>query len=175
MSAYTQTEMDRIADGLREGLSASQIAKALSEFRGASISRNAIIGVVRRNKKLRAVGFDRAKPGSPKGGTPPAPYQLPGRLFLAAVDEIDREGEAYRLKSPAAVRPMPTRQPRFAAMRFADCLSSRCRAPLSYDLEEKPGPDMLCCGFRAVPGRPYCEYHEIRLTARNAELAAEAA
>jgi hypothetical protein len=45
-------------------------------------------------------------------------------------------------------------QPHFVAMRFLDCLFDRCRAPLSSDLEEKPGPDMLCCGHLSRTANP---------------------
>jgi hypothetical protein len=56
---YTQPEKDSIAIWLREGDSASQIAPKLSAQRGSPVTRNAIIGVVHRDKALAAIGFDR--------------------------------------------------------------------------------------------------------------------
>jgi GcrA cell cycle regulator len=188
MTNYTQPEKDSIAIWLRQGDSASQIAPKLSAQRGSPVTRNAIIGVVHRDKALKAIGFDRgnkARAGervklrrAPKADRPrmrSAPGQLPGRLFLAAVDGIDREGDTYTLKAPVVRIPVPSAQPHFAAMRFLDCLFDRCRAPLSSGLEEKPGPDMLCCGGLVEAGKSYCAYHETRLVDRRHEYRAEAA
>ncbi|MER8999964.1 GcrA family cell cycle regulator [Mesorhizobium australicum] len=201
MTGYTQSEIDSIAVWLKAGDSASKAAGKLSAMRGRAVSRNAIIGIVHRHKTLSGIGFANAKKGrtrpSKQGLAPaevrpmpgpkpkakparastkhPAPYQLPGRLFIAAIEEIDREGETFRFKSPATSRPPTLRQAHFAAMRFVDCLPDRCRAPLSSDLEEKPGPDMLSCGFLAESGKPYCAYHEVRLTNREHNFLAEAA
>jgi GcrA cell cycle regulator len=184
---YTQPEKDSIAIWLREGDSASQIAPKLSAQRGSPVTRNAIIGVVHRDKALAAIGFDRgnkARAGErskPRRATSirrakgTAPGQLPGRLFLAAVDGEDRAGEGfYDLKAPTVRVPVPSHQPHFVAMRFIDCLFDRCRAPLSSDLEEKPGPDMLCCGHKVTDGKSYCTYHETRLCDRRHEYRAEA-
>ncbi|MER9188326.1 GcrA cell cycle regulator [Mesorhizobium australicum] len=201
MTGYTQSEIDSIAVWLKAGDSASKAAGKLSGMRGRAVSRNAIIGIVHRDKTLCGIGFANATKGrnrpSKQGLAPaevrprpdakprakpargstkhPAPYQLPGRLFIAAIEEIDREGEAFRHKSPATCRPPKIRQAHFAAMRFVDCLPDRCRAPLTFDLEEKPGPDMLCCGFLMELGKPYCAYHEVRLTNREHNFLAEAA
>ncbi|TIS99573.1 MAG: GcrA cell cycle regulator [Mesorhizobium sp.] len=201
MTGYTQSEIDSIAGWLRAGDSASKAAGKLSAVRGRSVSRNAIIGIVHRDRTLKAIGFsnstkgrtgsrkqgltaakdrpkpnEKSKPKLARGPTKyPAPYQLPGRLFIAAIEEIDREGEAFRLKSPAIGRPPSVRQAHFAAVRFVDCLFDTCRAPLSSDLEEKPGPNMLCCGFRVETGTPYCAYHEVRLMNREHNFLAEAA
>lgn len=72
MSSYTTADIDRIAVLLREGYSASQIATCLPER-----SRNSIIGIVHRNKVLKAIGFANAsasraasaaaQPGAPAG------------------------------------------------------------------------------------------------------------
>lgn len=199
MTAYTTSEIDSIAGWLKEGLTASQIATRLTAARGTPVTRNAIIGVVHRRAALKAIGFANSKGGRsggrPKKDTanrdvPPAPAKrfvptptnaapnhLPNKLFIAAIEELEGDDDAFQLpKTPTRPHRAPARQAHSAAMRFVDCLvQSRCRAPLSYDLEELPGPDMLCCGFRAVGGRPYCEYHEIRLTARRAEFLAVAA
>jgi GcrA cell cycle regulator len=78
--------------------------------------------------------------------------------------------EAYKLPAPPpAVN--PGRQPHVAAMRFLDCLFSRCRAPLDLALREdadadppgaRPGTDMLCCGLRTSGTRSYCAHHHAR-------------
>jgi GcrA cell cycle regulator len=178
-SQYSQDERDSIASWLKEGDSASQIAAKMSAARGVPLSRNAIIGVVRRDKTLNAIGFDRgnqARAGRLKVKLPEAqptrrasvasPYHLPGKLFLTAIEEQDGVGDRYDMKSLSPRIPSPTVQSQFAAMRFLDCLFDRCRAPLSSDLNEKPGPDMLCCGHLVEPSKAYCAYHQVRLRDR---------
>ena len=80
------------------------------------------------------------------------------------------KSEAYKL--PAPPPPVnPGRQPHVAAMRFLDCLFSRCRAPLDLALREdadadppgaRPGTDMLCCGLRTTGTGSYCAHHHAR-------------
>jgi GcrA cell cycle regulator len=100
---------------------------------------------------------------------PPPPAWLPPRLFLQEAGMVP-EGEAFRLKVPAP-RPVTVgRPPQVAAMRFIDCLFSRCRAPLDLTLEApenedtgaRPGPEMLCCGLRTKALKSYCTYHQAR-------------
>lgn len=190
---YTQAEKDSIAAWLKEGGTATQIAAKLSVLRGERLTRNAIIGVVHRDKTLKEIGFDRGnqmragkrKDGSIKIKLPkapaarrsnaPSPYHLPGRLFIAELNGETQGDEAYSFLSPAIRTPGPVAQPHFVAMRFLDCLFNRCRAPISSDLEERPGPDMLCCGFHSEPGKPYCTYHKKRLCDREHNYRAEAA
>jgi GcrA cell cycle regulator len=99
---------------------------------------------------------------------------MPSKLYLAMVDGLEFEAQTEvhaRMPGPKPFRP----QPHSVAMRFLDCLFDRCRAPLSSDLEEKPGPDMLCCGSLVEVGKSYCTYHETRLCDRRHEYRAEAA
>ncbi|WP_421917016.1 GcrA cell cycle regulator [Mesorhizobium sp.] len=100
----------------------------------------------------------------------PPPAWLPPRLFLQEAGLVP-EGEAFRLKVPAPRPAAAGRPPQVAAMRFIDCLFSRCRAPLDLTLEEependppgaRPGPEMLCCGLRTKATQSYCAYHQAR-------------
>lgn len=102
MTPYTETEIDFIAGLLQSGATSGQIA---AHFEGRS--RNAIVGVVYRNAKLKAIGFANKPNGNRGGGRkkmaevdkaprrakvnarlpgvlaspkPPAPYQIPGRV-----------------------------------------------------------------------------------------------
>ncbi|MER9056461.1 GcrA family cell cycle regulator [Mesorhizobium sp. M0910] len=68
-STYSEAEIAAIAGWLRDGDSASRIAVRLSELRRESVSRNAIVGIVHRNKHLAAIGFSRA--GHSSGGSKP--------------------------------------------------------------------------------------------------------
>ncbi|QKD02672.1 GcrA family cell cycle regulator [Mesorhizobium loti] len=103
------------------------------------------------------------------------PAWLPPRLFVREVGVLIADGEAYRFKVPAPQRGPIGRQPHGVAMRFIDCLFSRCRAPLDLTLEEdpgndapgsRPGADMLCCGMRTKALKSYCGYHQARFQRR---------
>lgn len=104
-----------------------------------------------------------------------SPAWLPPRLFVREVGVLVADGEAYRFKVPAPPRGPIGRQPHGVAMRFIDCLFSRCRAPLELALEEdaendapggRPGADMLCCGMRTKALKSYCSYHQARFQRR---------
>ena len=104
-----------------------------------------------------------------------SPAWLPPRLFVREVGVLVADGEAYRFKVPAPPREPIGRQPHGVAMRFIDCLFSRCRAPLDLTLEEdsendapggRPGADMLCCGMRTRALKSYCSYHQARFQRR---------
>ncbi|TRC72513.1 GcrA cell cycle regulator [Mesorhizobium sp. WSM4310] len=104
-----------------------------------------------------------------------SPAWLPPRLFVREVGVLIADGEAYRLQVPAPQRAPVGRQPHGVAMRFADCLFDRCRAPLDLTLEEdpendapggRPGADMLCCGMRTKAQKSYCGYHQARFQRR---------
>lgn len=105
----------------------------------------------------------------------PSPAWLPPRLFVREVGVLIADGEAYRFKVPAPQRGPIGRQPHGVAMRFIDCLFSRCRAPLDLTLEEdpqndapggRPGAEMLCCGMRTKALKSYCGYHQARFQRR---------
>jgi GcrA cell cycle regulator len=104
-----------------------------------------------------------------------SPAWLPPRLFVREVGVLIADGEAYRFKVPAPPRGPIGRQPHGVAMRFIDCLFSRCRAPMDLTLEEdaendapggRPGSDMLCCGMRTRALKSYCSYHQARFQRR---------
>lgn len=155
MTPYTEKEIDFIAGLLAEGLTASEImARVNCEIRGHDnrITRNGVIGIVHRNKKLKAIGFQNKPNGNRGGGRPKmadadkaprrvrtnarlpgvlaspkpkasAPYQLPGRLFLNAADGDRPEGKPYDLRISAPRRPAwDGTMPHTVAMRFLDCL-----------------------------------------------------
>ena len=144
MTSYTETEIDFIAGMLRDGASASQIA---AHFEGRS--RNAIVGIVQRNARLKAIGF-RNKPNGHRGGRPkkagtvmpprgvktnarlpgvpaspksPAPYQLPGRLAVRASEFSPVADTFFRFRTTAPRRPAwDGIEPHTVGMRFLDCL-----------------------------------------------------
>lgn len=77
VSAYSTQEIEAIAGWLREHLSATEIANKLAVERRCPVSRNAIIGIVHRNKRLAGIGFSgssgRPLRGSPVPGAPSVP------------------------------------------------------------------------------------------------------
>jgi GcrA cell cycle regulator len=199
MASYTDAELQEIARWLKDGLSASKIAAAFSAQRGACVSRNAIIGIVHRNAMLGAMGFANGK-GAPvsvkrvtdkrfrgeRAGAMPAQGKASPEPVASTIDTALAAGDdgarmvAVRPRrdySPARLPPRTPvgRQPHGVAMRFIDCLFSRCRAPLDLTLEgdpdndepgTRPGADMLCCGMRTRALRSYCTYHEARFRRR---------
>jgi hypothetical protein len=57
IAGYSDAEIDRIAGWLSDGLSGSQIASRATVAFGRPVSRNAAIGIVHRDKRLKAIGF----------------------------------------------------------------------------------------------------------------------
>jgi len=66
---------------------------------------------------------------------------------------------------PAAIRSEPATAP---GMPFIDAAGVRCVWPLSG-----AGAEMVCCGGKRKPGKPYCEEH-LALSMTPAGLAREA-
>jgi GcrA cell cycle regulator len=100
--AYSDAEIDLIAGWLKAGLSANVIATLLSEARRATVSRNAIIGIVRRHATLSQIGFARCKPGPKVARTPKLPV---ARAVAVGADarrfRAGRAGRAARRFCPA--------------------------------------------------------------------------
>lgn len=61
---WIPSEISRLGKMLKEGMSAGQIAEQFN------VTRNAIIGIVHRDKTLSAIGFDRSPKNRPEGWTP---------------------------------------------------------------------------------------------------------
>lgn len=158
------------------------------------VHRNAMLGAIgfSNGRGLSAAGTAMAKAASraakaepptsragaiPQPGSTPAvrPKRAPSpvrpRLFQREAGVLTADGQTYRFKVPASPRGPIGRQPHGVAMRFIDCLFTRCRAPLDLALEEdaknvapagRPGQDMLCCGMRTTTMKSYCSYHQAR-------------
>lgn len=141
---YSDDEIEIIAKLLREGLSGSELAARFGAMTGRNVSRNAIIGVVHRNRKLKRIGFSHAGPSiqgprrspkatkaeqrrarlAPKAKAQPQPLHaktpdtfgfLPARAF---VQNVVAEGEFDREASRAYPPPAP-HVPRSPASRAA--------------------------------------------------------
>lgn len=164
---YTDAELIAIEGWLRQGLSAAQITHAFcAQFR--LVSRNGIIGVVHRNKRLRAVGFKRAPGGwtetqfkqSPRlAGVLTAPKPAPAapkqpKPGLDAINiAVRRESRSLPPKPLPVVQPMECRE-----VLLTELKRGECRFPVNDP--ERPGNDPhKFCGLRAQEGRSYCHAH----------------
>ncbi|MES0207905.1 GcrA cell cycle regulator [Mesorhizobium sp. M0028] len=178
---YTDAEIVTIEQWLKEGLSALKIAAEFSASSGRDVTRNAIIGIVSRNKTLNKIGFAGPK-GGRNGGRPrkagsaprlpraPAPYTLPANLFLRSIGDQDREGEAFRHRIPSPRRHVSSVAAPSVGMRFIDCLFDRCRWPIDMSLDAPATKESLCCGALVDALESYCRAHKAR-QARQAEAA----
>lgn len=135
-SPWTKQRVEMLARMWREGLSATQIARALA----GGLTRNAVMG------KVHRLGLSgRAKPSIP--GTPGAPKAI---------------AEEFRRAKPRPPRARPKAPPATATRRapaegVATVLSVRpgqCRWPIG----EPRAPGFALCGRAAVRGA-YCAAH----------------
>ncbi|MER9211486.1 high mobility group family protein [Mesorhizobium sp. M0663] len=162
---YSASELEQIENWLMSGLSAAKIATRLTALRGRPASRAAIIGIVHRTARLRAIGLARSKgwcggrSGGRLGNSAPEPSSTadqaesapkaeprcrPARLSARLAPPAWQPGPTRITGSDGAPLEMPAprpiaaggRQPHFVAMRFIDCLFERCRAPLDTTPQE---------------------------------------
>lgn len=136
-AAYTKAEIDRIATMLRDGLSASQISSIMTDR-----SRNSIIGIVHRNKVLKAIGFANASASRAAS----AAAQHPGSSQRSR-PVLERTAPAGRRKSAdgrsAYKAPWkPHRQnPRAKASEDNGRTSAAEGAPMAGEASRAHGPD----------------------------------
>lgn len=184
MAGYSDDEIEAIAAWLREALSANEIADRFGQQFRRYVSRNGIIGIVHRNKVLKAIGFARAfgprealkqTPWTPgrknvaplkgrKGGFASSPSQLPGRLKLLAIDdEHEPDFDALSMHARAVAKPREVVSDRTydaasLKLRIADLRDGQCRFPVNDSVD--PGGHLFC-GL-AVSRVSYCAHHANR-------------
>lgn len=161
--AYSMAELDAVERWLGEGDSAAQIAVKLSRERGSTVTRNAIIGLVKRSRG--GVRFDR-----PPTRTPPKASGSPD--ILPKVPKVRKHltisADFARSKKAAAPTPQAPRTAYDLASRhvsLADLGRWECRWPVN---RAEPGEEHLFCGHRTKIGLSYCPHH----MARNYRVAA---
>lgn len=130
MTWATPEARDEVAAMLREGKSASQIA---AHFRG--VSRNAVIGVVHRDKRLREIGFQNRAGGA--GGS-----HVPGQKPV--VEPLDTASD------------MRWRLPHTAGIPLTMFNGRRCK--WCINAPEPRSNTHLFCG-EATNGGSYCAHH----------------
>nr|WP_313010767.1 GcrA family cell cycle regulator [Brucella intermedia] len=143
MTFWYEGHLDQIAQMLRDGLSARQIA---AKFDG--VSRNAVIGLVGRRADLAEIGFSR----SPRGGE-------------------DRAHKVARLRREKAPRPEKPKKKAVAVEEAAevvwpDIAAGGCHWPVN---DVPKGGVFLFCGCEAMPEKPYCEVHYSRSIGKGTE------
>ena len=149
---WTDEIKEQIAEMLREGLTASQIATRIG-----GVTRNAVIGVIHRDKRLKAIGFKRSKGESDDV-----------RAFRAKrISEVKRRKSADAPKrivvAPApsivdlldAAHEVPGRfgAPQVAGVSLTMLNECRCKWPIN------DGGPFIFCGEAKKPDRPYCAFH----------------
>jgi len=177
---WSVVERGQIARMLKQEMSASEIA---AHFR---VSRNAIIGIVHRDQKLKAIGFAKArgpltdaqklsikanrKQGGIKGG-------VPGKKLVEArqkAKNIQRgepraaEGRQAPVSKPEA--PLHGREGREAPagtaaplmLSLVDLTSQTCKWPVGDPHED----DFGFCGQNTRAKSPYCQRHHDRAYTR---------
>lgn len=131
--SWTDERIDRLKQMWTEGLSASQIARALGE-----VTRNAVIGKVHR---LGLAG----RATAPRVERPrPTPSSVP-RIHVPRVAVMRAEPV---VEEP--LEPMPEN-----AVTVADLSATVCRWPIGDPAQA----DFRFCGRTAKNGAPYCEAH----------------
>lgn len=142
---YTSEQVDAIAGWLSEGLTASQIVSVFCRTFGEDRSRNAIIGIVHRNKRLAAIGLAGRGERSEK------------QKAAAARQKIVEKRQVRRAVVPAkpVVAPQPPKRVDAAAKTLADLAWSECRWPVN---DAAPGEQHLFCAAPRGNG-PYCPFH----------------
>lgn len=157
MRYWTEEDDNRIAEMLRDGLSASQIAARL----GDDVTRNAIIGRVGRSEALRAIGFKR-RPGGERTKVPPADRKpRPERKARP----VARVAVASPPPLVPVVAPIPVEgKKHVAGLPMLKLKPGMCKWPVN---DAAPGEFHLFCASPAEG--PYCECHRQRSIGKGTE------
>lgn len=154
-SEYSDGEIEALGKWLKDGLSATQLAdKFTAAFR--FVTRNAMIGIVARNKILKAIGF--ARGGRSQGGgrkqhprdrpqPKPAPSiataggghrKIVGPGFLMARDFIQTVGEVERDLEAQFAYPVKLHGTHFGQVRSIEDMIAGRHAPLPDNAAPRP-------------------------------------
>ena len=158
-SVWNDQIIERMLELLKEGLSASHIARELSEMAGRKLSRNAVIGKLHRMRKAGLI---------PENEEPPAQRQQAAKGEVAPTTSRKEPAQpatdgALALETKAQPAPVAETSPQLAVVSeekglVADIMELNqhtCRWPIG-----DPGEEGFCyCGRRPQPGLPYCAHH----------------
>lgn len=138
--SWTEERVELLTKLWGDGLSASQIAKALG-----GVTRNAVIGKVHRLGNLPGRARDHAA-NIPKGTKTRAPRSE--RIAPNGLRVIER---------PADLMPSIALEP---ALDTAKAFTDRSRAECVWPVGDVDGAEMLVCASPAVVGKSYCACHQ---------------
>lgn len=162
MTGYTLDEIEAIAGWLRDGLTAQQIATGFTA-RYRFVTRNAIIGIVLRNKVLHKIGFARSPASARKdtAHTPSAPRVVKATAPVA--HKITHNPPVKKeIPAPKPVRHIPSRVV-CREITLLELKKGDCRWPCNTP---ERGEVFLFCGLPADPDRSYCARHHMRSVSR---------
>ncbi|KAB2772148.1 GcrA family cell cycle regulator [Brucella anthropi] len=164
-ATWTEERKSAVANLLREGLSAGQISTRLG------VSRNAVIGVIHRDKALSEIGLVRGADRVRKPKAESSPYKS-GRMKTAA-----RSPARQSQPAPVVVVPIVEPEPVFVCdygfeleptidplgLPLADLNLRQCRFAVNNAAK---GEQHLFCGHPVKIGSSFCEHHHRRVFVR---------
>lgn len=165
-TTYTLDEIEALAGWLREGFSGNQVAHKLTVRRGVNVTRNAIIGIVKRNKVLNAIGFARSPNGRRKDTDHLPPIRRSAPAAVPTVKPLKqrlhpgnivgkKQGRQFDPGNAKPVRVAPTvfecRSVPLTALKRGECKFAVNDAAV--------GEVHLFCGLPADSDRSYCDQH----------------
>lgn len=140
---WSDADKNRIADYLVAGLSASKIA---AHFDG--VSRGAIIGVIHRDERLKAIGLTKRPPPRPKP-----------ELYVDTQKRITEPHTRSRIRLPPTPRKPDQAAPVSREMLLHELDSQQCKWPTN---DPPKGGVFRFCGHQRAEKGPYCTYHQMR-------------
>lgn len=146
---WAEDEIIRVGELLAKGYSAGQIAPHLG------VTRNAIVGIVGRNEKLKAIGFSRPPGGSWRRGATARPAQaLPASPPKPRVPKHMLPGQGRPKNAPTAAQPARKDVLTSVGLPMLSLGAFQCRFEVN---EAEPGDEHLFCGREATG--PWCDHH----------------
>ncbi|MFD1792102.1 GcrA family cell cycle regulator [Ochrobactrum teleogrylli] len=171
-STWTQERKLSVANLLREGLSAGQISSRLG------VSRNAVIGIIHRDKMLSEIGLGGGVGGARLPKKESSPYK-PGRMKTTARRSPARQVQA----APVIVAPVAAPEPVFVCeelpaidppieplgLPLTDISLRQCRFAVNNAAK---GEQHLFCAHPVKSGSSFCEHHHRRVFVRASKAGA---
>jgi len=172
-ATWTEERKSAVANLLREGLSAGQISTRLG------VSRNAVIGVIHRDKTLSEIGLVRGADRVRKPKAESSPYKS-GRMKTAARRSPARQSRP----APVMVAPVIEPEPVFICedvaeietpidplgLPLSDLNLRQCRFAVNNAAK---GEQHLFCGHPVKIGSSFCEHHHRRVFVRPSKAGAK--
>ncbi len=155
---WTDQRIEQLRKFWLQGLSASQIAKALGD-----ISRNAVIGKAHRLGLVsRPSPIKRTQSTATQSPRPRSASRRNVASRPAAPGKQDNLIASIPAEAPASAQPQPEIQAQQAETPRAPALTAKAHGgtkTCSWPVGDPKQPGFQFCGETSEPGRPYCEKH----------------